>query len=95
MGEIFFIVSLVGFLVLPFLFLQGEGRIFWVITMSAIGAIVGISELLSKMITGLTISKHFWAWSLKHRRTAWIVLGLLLLGWLSLLIHLAWKMLFS
>lgn len=94
MGEIVFIISLIAGLILPFIFLTGRGRIFWLVTMSVIGLTVGGSELISKLTTGKTISKHFWEWSLLHPGTAWIVLGCLLLGWLSLLVHLAWKMIF-
>lgn len=92
MGELFFIVSLIVFLILPFLFLQGSGRVFWIITMGIIGLTVVTSELVSKLVTGHTISQHFWAWSLNHPSTAWLVIGLLAFGWGSLLLHLSWKL---
>ena len=92
MGEVFFVIALIGGLILPFLFLTGTGRKFWLVTMTIIGLVVGGSELVAKLSTGHSISQHFWTWSLLHPMTAWIVLGLLALGWGSLLIHLAWKM---
>ena len=95
MGEVIFIIGLILGLVAPFLFLQGFGRILWLITMSTIGVVVGGMELISKLITGVTISRHFWNWSLVHPQSAWMVLGFLLIGWLILLIHLAWKMIFK
>ena len=94
MGELFFILGLIAGLILPFIFLTGQGRIFWMITMSVIGLVVGGAELISKITTGHTISQHFWTWSLLHPTTAWMVLAALLIGWLILLIHLAWKLLF-
>ena len=92
MGEILFVISLIAFLILPFMFLTGKGRIFWLVTMATIGTTVGVSEIVSKISTGKTISNHFWTWSLIHPGTAWLVLGLLALGWGSLLLHLAWKL---
>lgn len=94
MGEIFFVIGLISSLILPFFFLTGRARIFWLSTMSMIGLVIIASEILSKISTGRTISQHFWVWSLAHPSTAWLVLGLLFLGWLILLLHLAWKMLF-
>lgn len=93
MNELFFIIALIAGLILPFVFLQGRGRIFWLSTMSIIGLTVVSSEIVSKLTTGMTISQHFWQWSLKHESTAWIVLFMLFCGWMSLLIHLAWKIL--
>jgi len=93
MGEVIFIIGLILGLIVPFLFLTGAGRWFWVGTMSLIGGIIGGSEIISTAVTGMTISRHFWNWSLAHPKTAWIVLGALALGWLNLLVHLAWKLL--
>lgn len=93
MSEVIFIAGLIFGLIVPFLFLTGSGRIAWVITMSIIGLTVAFAEMISMKITGRTISRHFWNWSLAHRRTAWVVLIALALGWLNLLIHLAWHLL--
>lgn len=94
MGEVFFVIGLIGFLIIPFAFLTGKGRIYWLITMSTIGLTVVSMEVFSKVTTGKTISNHFWTWSLIHPETAWIVLFALLIGWLILLVHLAWKLIF-
>jgi len=92
MGEILFIISLIAGLILPFMWLQGKGRILWVTTMSIIGLTVVGAEIIGKVTTGMTISRHFWTWSLAHPTTAWIVLAALAAGWASLIIHLAWKL---
>lgn len=100
MGELFFIISLIGFLILPFLI----GKLsWWVACMGTIGLVVVIYEIIGRFISPekMTISRMFWTWSTakdengryKNRWKAWLILGLLQLGWLSLLIHLAWKML--
>lgn len=95
MGEAFFVIGLIGFLVLPFLFLTGKGRMFWIITMGTIGVWIGMMEIVAKYGggDGNTISRYFWEWSLNHEGTAWLVIGLLQIGWLILLVHLIWKVL--
>ena len=94
MGEVLFIIGLIGFLVCPFILMRGKGRVFWLITMGTIGAWIGAMEIYARVIdpAHLTISRHFWYWSLEHEGMAWLLLGLLLIGWLILLVHLAWKM---
>ena len=92
MGEVLFVISLISGLIFPFLFLTGKGRWFWTITMSIVGIVIALSEIISKTTTGHTISQHFWIWSLAHPQTAILVLVMLGLGWLSLLIHLGWKL---
>ncbi len=95
MGEIVFIISLIGGLVLPFIFLTGIGRRYWLGLMVVIGGLLGLTEIVAKVHTGGTISQHFWHWSVQHRETAWLVLFLLAFGWLSLLVHLGWKLVFD
>ena len=98
MGEVMFVVSLIAFLILPFALLWKKhrvGSIFWMLTMSVIGLVVVSAEITGKITNDLTISRMFWQWSLENPTQAWIVLGLLLIGWLSLLLHLAWKMIFK
>lgn len=94
MGELFFIASLIIFLVLPFVLMNGRGRVYWLITMGTIGFWIGAMELFSKFLGGdrHTISQYFWEYSLNHPTTAWIIIGMLLIGWLALLLHLAWKL---
>lgn len=92
MSEVFFIIGLIGLLILPFwIFLKGPGRVFWTVTMSLIGLIVVSAEVVGTLTHKLTISRMYWQWSLDNEWQSWIVFGLLLLGWLNLLIHLQWK----
>lgn len=93
MGEILFIISLIAGLIIPFMWLQGMGRILWVNTMSLIGLTVVGAEIVGKATTGMTISRHFWTWSLEHPTSAVIVLIALAMGWGSLILHLGWKLL--
>lgn len=101
MGEVLFTISLLVGLVGVFAImgLTGGGWA-WIKTMGVIALVIVIAEIWSKVKDGKTISQKFWRWSMKTvdgKRVnivkAWIVLGVLQLGWLSLLIHLAWKML--
>ena len=92
MGEVFFILGLVGGLIVPFVFLTGKGRIYWLVTMSTIGLVLVASEIISTVDTGGTISQHFWHWSVQHPVTGWLVIGMLFMGWVILLLHLAWKL---
>lgn len=97
MGEVFFIIGLIGFLILPFQIIRGNSfvakiaRIFWTITMSVIGCVVVGAEIIGKVTQNLTISRMYWNWSLENEGWSWVVTGLLLIGWLNLLVHLQWK----
>jgi len=92
MGEVIFIISLIGGLIAPFAFLNGWGRIFWLITMSTIGLVVVTAEVCGTMFLGKTISRMYWEWSLAHETTSWIVATVLVLGWtFGLILHLQWK----
>lgn len=101
MGEVFFIVSLIAFLILPFL-LAGKVLLWWVACMATIGLVVVIYEALSAWLSPekMTISRRFWKWSTevdengkyRNRRIAILILVLLQIGWASLLLHLAWWM---
>jgi len=93
MGEVLFISGMVCGLILPFIFLTGKGRMYWLILMSIIGILLVATELISVVDTGRTISQHFWDWSLLHPKSALMVLGMLFCGWMVLLIHLGWKLL--
>lgn len=91
MGEVVFIIGLIAGLILPFALLTGWGRKYWMVLMSVIGLSVGTAEILGKAFIGKTISRMYWEWSLLHETTSWIVAGILLLGWINLLVHLQWK----
>jgi uncharacterized membrane protein YraQ (UPF0718 family) len=92
-GEVFFIAGLIIGLIFPFALLTGWGRKYWIATMSAIGLVVVSAELAGKVFLNKTISRMYWEWSLEHELSSWIVAGILLAGWLNLLIHLQWKVL--
>lgn len=61
---------------------------------------LGVTELASKVITGRTISQHFWRWSAKvdqdgkyvNRTKAIITLVTWTVGWGIFIVHLAWKL---
>lgn len=68
------------------------GQIWWGCFFSSITALVLIFELTSYLITGKTISQHWWAWSKTNPKQAWWSLGALasfLLAMDSLALHLA------
>lgn len=93
MGEVFFIIGLIGLLILPFtIFIkEPKARWFWTVTMSIIGLVVVGAEITGTITQGLTISRMYWKWSETNEGLSWLVSGLLLLGWLNLLVHLQWK----
>jgi len=90
--EVIFIIILLVGLVAPFLIFQ---LWWWAVTMGTIALIVALSEIISKLVTGKTISQQFWAWSITvgNRWKAWLLLGSLQVAWLALLWHLASKLL--
>lgn len=101
MMEVLFIISLIGFLISPFIIGGPDVRL-WVWCMATIGIVVISYEIFGKFFSKQkrTISNMFWKWSTKkdengkyiNRVKAWIILGLLQIGWLSLLYHLAVKL---
>ena len=95
MSEIPFIVALLGGLVSWGFFLTGIARIMWLLTMSLIAGIVIAMEITGKVMFGKTISRLYWEWSVKHKSTHWLVMAIMLAGWLSLLWHLSAKVLYG
>jgi len=95
MGEVLFIASLICGLVLPFVLLTGVGRKYWLIMMCVIGATLGITEGIAKIIHDATISQMFWVWSTEHPKGGHLVLALLVFGWGTLIFHLGEKMWFK
>lgn len=77
------------------------GEWYWCILMAWILASVVAMEIIAVVITGKTISQHFWRWSIKKDADgkkpnvwkAWTMIGMLSVGWVFLMLHLAWKML--
>lgn len=90
MIDILFIILFLGLLLIPFIW---KKMWYWVGTISAMGVCLGIGELLSKNMTGMTLSKTFWVFSLEYPVQAWIILGCMLSAWFLLMLHLSWKML--
>ena len=79
-----------------------SGYWLWCWCMSTIFVVVIFFEILAKIITDKTISQQFWAWSNKKNENgkkvnawkAWIMAGIMIVGWLLLILHLQWKVLF-
>lgn len=96
--EVIFIVVMLAMWILPFAVLKLWWW-FWMFT--AVGVVFGIFEALAALVTGKTLSQQFWKWSTetdycgkrKNVGKALIVLACMGIGWIMLLIHLAWKML--
>lgn len=76
-------------------FLKGWARWLWFSVMTGCLTCVLIGELVAKLTTGHTISQHFWIW--EKTASLWqivAVIGLLVFGWLMLMVHLLWKKIF-
>jgi hypothetical protein len=97
-GDVVQLIVMAVLIIAPFVIVSlGEPTIWWwVITCVAIGAVVGIIELISYLMTGLTISNHFRRWSVQKNeqgkyKNAWkaiATLSCVTLGWLVLMAHL-------
>jgi len=93
--EYLFIVSLIAGLVGWTFMLGSQARKAWLPTMLIIGLIVGGAELLSIWYTDLTISQHYWRWSVYNVAKSWICMVIYLIGQISLVVHLQWKVMFE
>ena len=93
MGEVIFGVTLIAALVgwTGFLPWKSKGQLYWFITMMACTLAVVAMEIFSKITTDITISRHYWNWSLEHEGLSWLVALLMIAGWLNLIVHLQWK----
>ena len=58
----------------------------------ALAVLLGITELASRAITGMTISQQFWAFSKQHRKTAIALLASIAIAIALLLWHLGAKL---
>lgn len=89
MGDIIFGIVMAGCLLIPALIFKQ----WWLFLVFLIfGICFGLVEWLAVAKTGKTVSQHFWAFSTEHKGNALVVLGSMLLAWVSLLVHLGWKM---
>lgn len=82
-------IGLGAIILLVWAFWNGPELWDWFIISIAI--LVVIWELASRLITGKTLSEHFWAYNQSHPKKKWVYLGLLALVWIGLLVHLGWK----
>jgi len=97
--EVIFILVMLSMWIVPFAVFE---LWWWMWMFIAIGIVFAIFELTSKLKTGKTLSVQFWRWSVVknekgqyvNRWKAWTILACMLTGWVMLLVHLAWKMLF-
>lgn len=84
-------LELLGVLAI-FLFLLVPSAIFgqwWLFSAFLIfGIIFGLTEWLSTIKTGKTISQQFWVFKREHPIKAYIILGGMAIAWIFLLIHL-------
>lgn len=64
----------------------------WGMFFLAIGIVLAVTEITSRVLTGMTISQHFWVFSKRHRRSALALLASLALVITLLIWHLAVKM---
>jgi len=94
-GEIIFFLIFAGLGVGTWFFLTGPARLFWFFTFVAIEAVVAFAEIIAKVVVGKTISQLFWDWSVDHKLTAWVVIGMLGIAFGMLLFHLSEKMIFG
>ena len=67
------------------------GLWWWFAFWWAIGATLGITEIISKVVTGRTISQRFWDWRKKATTPKWqirLIFGGMVVFWGYLLCHL-------
>lgn len=75
----------VVFLICPFVI----AHLWWWVTFwSSLAACLAITELVSKIKTGHTISQQFWEWRKNHPKSKWVMVGCLLVFWTYLILHL-------
>lgn len=91
----FFVGSLfIGFLI-PFLFMNNVGRIYWSSMIVSIGIIIIIAEIIATKINGLTLSEMFWGWSENHKVLGWLSLSLIGYGLGVIFFHLGKALIFG
>lgn len=89
MSEVFFILFMIGGLLVP----SAAFRFWWLFwPMFTFGIVFGIYEGIAKMTSGMTVSQHFWDLSKVYPDKAWIIVVMMQLSWMSLLLHLAWRL---
>lgn len=91
MSEVPFIIALLAGLYAWTFFLTGKARIFWNVVMGIIALVVVGGEIAGTVMYGKTISRMYWEWSVDHVSTHWVVMGMMMCGWIALLWHLSAK----
>ena len=84
MGEIIFVILLVGGFLIPTALFK-QWRLFFVFLIFF--AIFGLCEWASIAQTGMSISQHFWAFDEENPFAGWVIIGGMGAGWIALLVH--------
>jgi len=91
MGELIFIVLLVGGLI-GMAVISGLRKAWWNMAFWIfIGAGLGGFELVSKLVTGQTISQHHWTMTLADSSVGFVLFIITGLFFIGVWLHLAWK----
>lgn len=89
MKEIIFAILCAGGLLVPSVIFKQ----WWLFTVFITFFVCfGLIEWLSVLKSGMSVSQHFWAFSLQNKAGAIIILIFMLISWLSLLYHFSIKM---
>lgn len=88
-SEIIFVILLAGGLLIP----SAIAKQWWLLSVFLVFFFCfGLIEWLAVSKTDLSVSQHFWEYSMINPIGAWFVLAGMLIGWLALLLHLSSKM---
>ena len=89
MGEIIFSILCAGGLLIPATIFKQ----WWLFTVFIVFFICfGLIEWIAVSKSGLSVSQHFWQFSLQNKTGAIIILVCMLISWLSLIWHFGYKM---
>jgi len=86
-------ILFVAIMILPMILagVFGVWPLFWVFV--TFNCIFGAIELISKKVTGSSVSQYFWKFSAKNKGKALIIIGSMIAMWAALILHLT-KILF-
>ncbi len=89
MGDLWLIVFLIGVPIGFVLYAKGKTRIFWIVCLVGMVAVLGGCEAYVKLVDPdhLTLSQRFYA---LPDGSAWAITICMAIGWLGLLLHLNW-----
>jgi hypothetical protein len=84
--EVLLVISLAGGMLVP----TAIFKQWWLFSVFAIFFIIfGFVEWYATAQTGLSVSQHFWKYAHTHKVAGWLIIAGMLIGWLTLLWHLA------